>query len=122
MALQSDRRIGRGLLARELGVVEGVAVVDVSGGVEEEVRVLIDLSRLQALGVVLDDVLNELAETNQDISGGRILGELNEPLTRAVGRFEDAESILDLAFEVENVENSATGEFGDCFLLKRRLV
>ena len=34
MALQSDRRIGRGLLARELGVVEGVAVVDVSGGVE----------------------------------------------------------------------------------------
>jgi multidrug efflux pump subunit AcrB len=97
-------------LARELGVVEGVAVVDVSGGVEEEVRVLIDLSRLQALGVALDDVLTELAETNQDISGGRILGELNEPLTRAVGRFEDAESILDLSFEVENVENSATAE------------
>jgi multidrug efflux pump subunit AcrB len=97
-------------LARELGVVEGVAVVDVSGGVEEEVRVLIDLSRLQALGVVLDDVLTELEQTNQDISGGRILGELNEPLTRAVGRFEDAESILDLAFEVENVENSAAAE------------
>ncbi|HEY9767185.1 MAG TPA: efflux RND transporter permease subunit [Coleofasciculaceae cyanobacterium] len=97
-------------LARELGVVEGVAVVDVSGGVEEEVRVLIDLSRLQALGVALDDVLTELEETNQDISGGRILGELNEPLTRAVGRFEDAESILNLSFEVENVENSATAE------------
>ncbi|MBW4537039.1 MAG: efflux RND transporter permease subunit [Pleurocapsa minor HA4230-MV1] len=97
-------------LARELGVVEGVAVVDVSGGVEEEVRVLIDLSRLQALGITLDDVLTELAETNQDISGGRILGELNEPLTRAVGRFEDAESILDLAFEVENSENSAAAE------------
>jgi multidrug efflux pump subunit AcrB len=97
-------------VARELGVVEGVAVVDVSGGVEEEVRVLLDFSRLQALGVTLDDVLTELEETNQDISGGRILGELNEPLTRAVGRFEDAESILDLAFEVENVENSATAE------------
>lgn len=97
-------------LARELGVVEGVAVVDVSGGVEEEVRVLLDLSRLQALGVALDDVLTELEETNQDISGGRILGELNEPLTRAVGRFENAESILNLSFEVENVENSAAAE------------
>lgn len=86
-------------LARELGVVEGVAVVDVSGGVEEEVRVLIDLSRLQALGVGLNDVLTELEETNQDISGGRILGDLNEPLTRAVGRFEDAAEILDLSFE-----------------------
>jgi multidrug efflux pump subunit AcrB len=97
-------------LARELGVLEGVAVVDVSGGVEEEVRVLLDLSRLQALGVTLDDVLTELEETNQDISGGRILGELNEPLTRAVGRFEDAESILNLSFAVENVENSATAD------------
>ena len=87
-------------LARELGIVEGVAVVDVSGGVEEEVRVLIDLSRLQALGVGLNDVLTELEETNQDISGGRILGELNEPLTRAIGRFEDAEEILDLSFAV----------------------
>ena len=87
-------------LARELGVVEGVAVVDVSGGVEEEVRVLIDLSRLQALGVGLNDVLTELEEINQDISGGRILGDLNEPLTRVIGRFEDAAEILDLSFEV----------------------
>ena len=89
-------------LARELGVVEGVAVVDVSGGVEEEVRVLIDLSRLQALGVGLNDVLTELSETNQDISGGRILGEFDEPLTRVVGRFQNAEEILDLSFEVGN--------------------
>jgi len=89
-------------LARELGVVEGVAVVDVSGGVEEEVRVVIDLNRLQALGIGLDDVLSELEQTNQDISGGRILGELNEPLTRAVGRFEDAAEILDLSFKVDS--------------------
>ena len=89
-------------LARELGVIEGVAVVDVSGGVEEEIRILIDLSRLQALGVGLNDVLTELRETNLDISGGRILGELNEPLTRVVGRFKDAEEILNLSFKVES--------------------
>ena len=96
-------------LARELGVVEGVAVVDVSGGVEEEVRVLIDLSRLQALGVGLNDVLTELEETNQDISGGRILGEFDEPLTRVVGRFQDAEEILDLSFEVDNSADAENG-------------
>ncbi|MGF1479394.1 MAG: efflux RND transporter permease subunit [Cyanophyceae cyanobacterium] len=104
-------------LARELGVVEGVAVVDVSGGGEEEVRVLIDLSRLQALGVGLNEVLTELEETNQDISGGRILGELAEPLTRAVGRFQDAEEILDLSFEVE----SAAGAENNSFPLRRRV-
>ena len=89
-------------LARELGVVEGVAVADVSGGVEEEVRIAIDLSRLQALGIGLNEVLSQLEETNQDISGGRILGELNEPLTRVIGRFEDAAEILNLSFEVGN--------------------
>ena len=94
-------------LARELGVVEGVATVDVAGGVEEEVRVIVDLDRLQALGISLDDVLTELEETNQDVSGGRILGELNEPLTRAVGRFQNTAEILNLTFPIDNADSAA---------------
>jgi multidrug efflux pump subunit AcrB len=79
-------------LGRELGVVPGVAAADVSGGVVEEVRVNIDLERLQAVGVGLTTVLDELEARNQDISGGRILGE-SEPLTRTVGRFQEADEI-----------------------------
>ncbi|WP_083468688.1 efflux RND transporter permease subunit [Nostoc piscinale] len=89
-------------LARELGVVPGVAGVDVSGGVPEEVRVNIDLDRLQALGVGLTDVLDELRDRNQDISGGRILGQNSEPLTRTVGRFRSAEELRNLSFEVSS--------------------
>ncbi|WP_071188196.1 efflux RND transporter permease subunit [Trichormus sp. NMC-1] len=87
-------------LARELGVVEGVAGVSVSGGVKEEVRVNIDLDRLQAVGVGLTDVLNELQNRNQDISGGRILGTNSEALTRTVGRFQSADELNNLSFEV----------------------
>ena len=94
-------------LARELGVIEGVATVDVSGGVEEEIRVSIDLSRLQALGIKLSDVLTEIEQSNQDISGGRILGEFDEPLTRVFGRFEDVEDILALSFEAAGADNSS---------------
>ncbi|GAB4536596.1 MAG: efflux RND transporter permease subunit [Pleurocapsa sp.] len=93
-------------LARELNVIEGVASVDVSGGVTEEVRILLDLNRLQALGIGLDDVLNKLEDSNQDISGGRIFGELSEPLTRAVGRFQTAEEINNLSFTVGDGDNS----------------
>jgi multidrug efflux pump subunit AcrB len=89
-------------LARELSVVPGVATVDVSGGVVEEVQVNVDLDRLQAQGIGLADVLSELEETNQDISGGRILGGNSEPLTRAIGRFENAEQIRNLSFRVGN--------------------
>jgi multidrug efflux pump subunit AcrB len=96
-------------LARELGVVPGVAVVDVSGGVQEEVRVNIDLDRLQAIGIGLTDVLNELQNRNQDISGGRILGPNSEPLTRTVGRFKNAGEINNISFEVSapnsNIKN-----------------
>ncbi|HTL90307.1 MAG TPA: efflux RND transporter permease subunit, partial [Leptolyngbya sp.] len=86
-------------LSRELNVVQGVAAVDVSGGVEEEVRVVVDLDRLQALGVGLNSVLRELDETNQDISGGRILGRTSEPLTRTIGRFKNAAEIQNLSFQ-----------------------
>ncbi|MEB3217649.1 MAG: efflux RND transporter permease subunit [Nostocales cyanobacterium 94392] len=96
-------------LARELGVVPGVAGVDVSGGLQEEIRINIDLNRLQALGVALTDVLDELRNRNQDISGGRIFGENSEPLIRTVGRFQNIEEIKNLSFEVSSgSEESST--------------
>ncbi len=89
-------------LGRELGVVPGVAAVDASGGVVEEVQVNLDLDRLQALGVGLTDVLTKLRNRNQDISGGRILGRNSEPLTRTVGRFQTAEEIRNLSLLVSS--------------------
>ncbi|MEH2437293.1 MAG: efflux RND transporter permease subunit [Nostoc sp.] len=94
-------------LTRELSVVPGVASVDVSGAAEEEVRVLVDLNRLQALGVGLNDVLAELTARNQDTSGGRILGQTSEPLTRTVGRFQNAREIENLSVEVSSPSSSS---------------
>ncbi|AFZ02736.1 efflux RND transporter permease subunit [Calothrix sp. PCC 6303] len=102
------RVFGDETLSRELGVVPGVAAVDVSGGAEEEVRVLVDLPRLQALGIGLNDVLDELRDRNQDISGGRILGE-SEPLTRTVGRFKTAEEIRNLSVESNSSTSGTSG-------------
>ncbi len=93
-------------LSRELGVVPGVASVDVSGGVAEEVQVRINPNRLQTLGVGLSDVLDALDERNQDISGGRLDGGDAEPLTRTVGRFQNAEEIRNLSFEVNRPQAS----------------
>ncbi|MEW6491145.1 MAG: efflux RND transporter permease subunit [Cyanobacteriota bacterium] len=87
-------------LSRELGVVPGVASVDVSGGVQEEIRVIIDPERLQSLAIGLTEVLNALEDRNLDVAGGRLRGEDAEPLTRTVGRFQDAQEIRNLSFEV----------------------
>jgi len=93
-------------LSRELSVVPGVAAVDVAGAAAEEVRVLVDLDRLQALGVGLNDLLDALAARNQDIAGGRILGENSEPLTRTQGLFRDAREIRDLSLAVSGAAPS----------------
>lgn len=107
-------------LGRELSVVPGVAAVDVSGGVEEEVQVNIDLDRLQAVGVGLTNVLDELNARNQDISGGRILGE-TEPLTRTIGRFQNANEIKNLSFQVSSQNISPTTDDTSTLVPTRRI-
>ncbi|MDX2255028.1 MAG: efflux RND transporter permease subunit [Pseudanabaenaceae cyanobacterium bins.39] len=85
-------------LSRELAVVPGVAGVDVVGGVREEVQVNLDLQRLQAAGLSVNDVVTALRNRNTDISGGRLRGGSVEPLTRAIGKFRDASEIENLSF------------------------
>ncbi|MDJ0535137.1 MAG: efflux RND transporter permease subunit [Xenococcaceae cyanobacterium MO_207.B15] len=87
-------------LSRELSVIPGIAAVDVSGGIGEEVRVEIDLKRLQALGIGVNQVLNALTVRNQDIAGGRLRGEGGEPLIRTVGKFDSVEEIRNLSLDL----------------------
>lgn len=87
-------------LGRELAIVPGVAGIDVVGGVKEEIQVNLDLNRLQAVGVSIDDVLKALRDRNVDISGGRLRNGTVEPLTRAIGRFRNAKELESLSFTV----------------------
>lgn len=96
--------------SRELGIIPGVSGVDVSGGLQEEIRINIDLNRLQALGVSLQNVLDALQERNQDIAGGRLEGEAGEPLTRTVGRFHSIQELRDLSLEIENNSDTILGQ------------
>ena len=98
-------------LSRELTIVPGVASVDVAGGVTEEIRVNLDLPRLQSLGIGVNEVLNTLTQRNQDIAGGRLRGESGEPLIRTQGRFRSIEDIRNLTLEVDN--NSDDSPFGN---------
>ncbi|MEB3224984.1 MAG: efflux RND transporter permease subunit [Synechococcus sp.] len=97
-----------GELARELIRVPGVANVDISGGVEEEIQVNLDLERLQALGLDVPTVLNALGERNHDASGGLLRGGDQESLTRLLGQFQDVEEIRNLPIRLGTPENPQT--------------
>jgi multidrug efflux pump subunit AcrB len=87
-------------LARELGLVPGVASVGVAGGLEEEIQVTLDFDRLSSTGIDVDDVLSELRQRNLDVSGGRILGGSREPLSRTVGRLKNVQELENLSFSI----------------------
>ena len=87
-------------LSRELNAIPGVAAVDVSGGVTEEVRVAVDLTSLQSLGVGFDRVIDSLASRDRDIAGGRLDRESGEPLIRTLGQFDSVEEIRNLVLDL----------------------
>ncbi|BDM83348.1 efflux RND transporter permease subunit [Acaryochloris marina] len=87
-------------LSRELGLVPGVSSAEVSGAAEEEIQIYLDLNRMQAVGVSITEVLDALSARNQDISGGRILGRLTEPLTRTMGQFQSVDEIESLILNI----------------------
>jgi len=80
-------------LSRELARVPGVATVDISGGVEEEIQINLDLERMRATRIDIPTVVNSLEDRNQDISGGLLRGGSEESVTRLVGKFQSAEEI-----------------------------
>ncbi|MBY0358034.1 MAG: efflux RND transporter permease subunit [Candidatus Obscuribacterales bacterium] len=81
-------------IARSLLSVPGVGQVQRAGGVDREVRVNLDPSRLQAMGVTADQVSVQLRNLNIDLPGGRSEVGSGEQSIRTLG---SALSVSDLA-------------------------
>ena len=81
------RRLARRQVAPGLEQLPGVAEVQVTGGREQEVRVLLDRYRLEAFGITLADVENRLVAENVDISAGTLEEGSEVFLVRGMSRF-----------------------------------
>ena len=91
------RRLARRQVAPGLEQLPGVAEVRVTGGREQEVRVLLDRYRLEAFGVTLADVESRLVAENVDISAGTLEEGSQVYLVRGMSRFrrlEDVERVV----------------------------
>lgn len=74
-------------LRPQLLTVQGVASLDISGGLVREVQVTLDQERLQAYGLSVSQVINSLRTQNQDVAAGRISGLDQEVVGKTSGRF-----------------------------------
>jgi len=87
------RRLARRQVAPGLEQLPGVAEVRVTGGREQEVRVLLDRYRLEAFGVTLANVEQRLVAENVDISAGTLEEGAQVFLVRGMSRFRRPDDI-----------------------------
>ena len=87
------RWIAENRLKRELESIEGVAVAQVRGGLEEEIRVHVDPERMSALRVDPGELARRLAQENINASGGSLTEGAVEYLVRTVNQFRGVEEI-----------------------------
>jgi HAE1 family hydrophobic/amphiphilic exporter-1 len=90
------RRYADDELKKRLEPVDGVAAVKVSGGLEDEVQVLIDEARLAQLNLPIGTVIERLRQENVNISGGRLEEGTQRYLVRTVNQFADLEQMREM--------------------------
>jgi multidrug efflux pump subunit AcrB len=76
--------------------VPGVSLVNVYGGAERQVQVLLDPERLSERKISIQDVRRAMTERNRDISGGEIESGKRRYLLRTVGRFENLDELREM--------------------------
>ncbi len=90
------RWLAENRVKRELEALEGVAAVQVRGGLEEEIRVRVDPFQLAALHVDTGELSARLAQENINASGGSLHEGSAEFLVRTVNQFRDVHEIEEL--------------------------
>lgn len=90
------KRMTEDLVKPRLERVEGVASVYVYGGVEREIRVEVDPSRLAAHGLSVEQLSQLLRAGNLNMSAGRLVEGSSEFRVRSIGEYRAVEDLENL--------------------------
>ncbi|MEE8400271.1 MAG: efflux RND transporter permease subunit [Desulfobacterales bacterium] len=83
-------------IKQELEPLDGVASVQVSGGLEEEIQVNLNEGRLAALGISITQVTQRMAQENVNLTGGMLKDGDAEFLVRTLNEFKSIDDMLDV--------------------------
>jgi hydrophobe/amphiphile efflux-1 (HAE1) family protein len=80
-------------LRPQLLTIEGVASVDIAGGLTREVQVVLDQERLRSYGLTVSQVIDALRSENQDVAAGRVASPTREIVGKTEGKFSNVAEI-----------------------------
>lgn len=82
--------------------VPGVSEVEVWGGTERQIQILIDPVKLAERGIRVGDLRNAIRARNRDVSGGDLDAGKRRYILRTIGRFSSVEEINELVIARRN--------------------
>lgn len=91
--MQELRKFTEDVIQPDLEKVDGVAAVDVFGGLQREIQVLLDRDRLAAYNLSVGDIQQAIEAENLNLPGGNIKLGSREFTVRTVGEFKHVEDI-----------------------------
>lgn len=89
-------------IRRSLEGVSGVGRVQITGGLDRELHVLIDPAAMQALNVSVTQVMAALQQQNLDVPAGRLESQNREELVRVLGRIERPDQFAQIVIADRN--------------------
>jgi hydrophobic/amphiphilic exporter-1 (mainly G- bacteria), HAE1 family len=87
------RKLAEEQLAGEFERVPGVARVEIRGGLDQEVQVIIDPDKLAGRGLTITSVIDVLRQQNRNISAGDVWEGKRRLIVRTLGQFTSIEQI-----------------------------
>ncbi len=102
-SLVSLREWAEEQLRPRLLTIEGVASIDVAGGLVREVQVILDQERLRSYGLTISEVVDALWAENQDVAGGLVRSPTREVVSKTEGKFRSVADIRNVALPVPGV-------------------
>ena len=90
-SLKSLRRYADEEIRKRLEPVEGVAAVKISGGLEDEIQIEINQSKMAQLNLSLEELSARLAAENINVSAGRLEEGTQRYLVRTINLFKSIE-------------------------------
>ena len=100
--LKSLRRFADEQIKKDLESAPGVAAVKISGGLEEEVQILVDQAKLAQYNLPVESISSLLEAENVNLSGGRLEEGSHQFLVRTLNRFESVKEMGDVIVAHKN--------------------
>lgn len=94
--------IAKDIVVKRLEAINGVAAVNVQGGVDREIKINMDSNKIAAYNLTVSEVVNSIRSENMDTPGGKVTDGKRETSLRSVGNISSPDQLLNLPVAQRN--------------------